>query len=97
MVILLFSFIFFAFTLLIYLTCWACSEIKNGGKEMKKPVYYIVESSKNTYVFHEKEKAVKKQNALLLTLREPISIQIMEQMSLDDYIKESKKKVTFNG
>ena len=88
---------FFATPTLIFLTCWACAEIKGGDKKVKKPTYYIVESSKNTYVFHEKEKAIKKQNALLLALREPISMQILEQMSLEDYLKESKKKVTFNG
>lgn len=79
-------------------TVYACKSLINEGKTMKdKNIYYVVESSKNTYVFRDKDKAVEKQGALLLTLREPISIQVMEQMSIDEYILLSKKKVTIYG
>ena len=98
MPIIVFSIMFFAFPTVIIFTCWACSEIKAGGEKVKnKTRYFVVESSKNTYVFHDEESAIKKQSSLLLALREPISIQIMEQMSLEDHLKESKKKVTFHG
>ena len=80
--------------LLIMVGHYTISSIRNDIKIMKKSIYYVVESKESAYVFKSKTKAVKKQSALLLAFREPVSLQVMEQMSLDDYIQSTEKRVT---
>ena len=52
--------------------------------------YYVVESGKQMLVFKTREKAVKKQGALLLACREPVSMRIFKQQTLFDYIQQNK-------